>query len=81
MSALHMQPPPQASPGFLRMLEAAMHAEEQGKPFGGMVTHVYDFTASHVMIGSYHSKEPKGCAQVGFWLCLHSYLICTCCSE
>ena len=31
-----MQPPPQASPGFLRMLEEALHAEEQGKPFGGM---------------------------------------------
>ena len=30
-----VQPPPQASPGFLRMLEEALHAEEQGKPFGG----------------------------------------------
>ena len=30
------QPPPQASPGFLRMLEDALHAEEQGRPFGGM---------------------------------------------
>ena len=31
-----MQPPPQAPPGFLRMLEEALHAEEQGRPFGGM---------------------------------------------
>ena len=31
-----VQPPPQASPGFLRMLEDALHAEEQGRPFGGM---------------------------------------------
>ena len=30
-----MQPPPQASPGFLRMLEEALHAEAQGRPFGG----------------------------------------------
>ena len=30
-----MQTPPKASPGFLRMLEEAMQAEEKGMPFGG----------------------------------------------
>ena len=35
VDAVRMQPPPQASPGFLRMLEEALHAEEHGKPFGG----------------------------------------------
>ena len=71
MSALHMQPPPQASPGFLRMLEAAMHAEEQGMPFGGKMTHIYDFTASHVMMRSSHSKQPRGCDHFGVLLCSH----------
>ena len=35
---MRMQPPPQASPGFLRMLEEALHAEEHGKAFGGAHT-------------------------------------------
>ena len=41
-SAVRMQPPPQASPGFLRMLEEALHAEEHGKPFGGALTPASD---------------------------------------
>ncbi len=40
-----MQPPPQASPGFLRMLEEALHAEEHGKAFGGALSIAYVFIA------------------------------------
>ncbi len=39
---VRMQTPPRASPGFLRMLEEAMQAEEKGVPFGGALSRKAD---------------------------------------